>query len=389
MVFLFGPRVSSMREWPAKLHRLRLTESPKPLEFAPIKPQNAAATLSGWIPTRRRFAVGFAKPKARPSTRAQRDCSSMRPRPLRQPSPGRFLLAVCLLAIASSVVRGQSSDAPPPPPVPAAPGNDETARVEPVEASDADEPKPGVDRGTISRLFWTANPMLWPLAACSILTLGVALERFSAIRRKRVVPPEFVDRFMERLAAGKLDRDRAIELCKAHDSPAARVFTHIVKAWGQPGAAIRQVVAFDASGEVVELRRNLRVLSGMATLGPLLGLLGTVVGIIQSFDALGGRAGPDKGEALAQGISLALLATAFGLVIAVVAVSAYYYLHNRLDALVRELDDHAREVIDMVSSDAAFPPSADRRGAAVAAPTPIPAPPPPPDPSWTAEPRTF
>ena len=58
----------------------------------------------------------------------------------------------------------------------------------------------------------------------------------------------------------------------------------------------------------------------MATLGPLLGLLGTVVGIIQSFDALGGRVGPARGEALAQGISLALVATACGLVIAIFAV---------------------------------------------------------------------
>jgi len=315
----------------------------------------------------------------------------MRYRPPRRPSPGRFLLAVCvcLLAAIPHEARGQATegaDLPPPPAIPAPPQG-ETARVEPTQDQDeetgarpAEEPRPGVDRGTIGRLLWTANPMLWPLAACSIVTLGIALERLSAIRRKRVVPPEFVDRFLERLAAGKLDRDRAIELCKAHDSPAARVFTHIVKAWGQPGAAIRQMVAFDSSGEIIELKRNLRVLSGMATLGPLLGLLGTVVGIIQSFDALGGRAGPARGEALAQGISLALLATAFGLAIAVVAVTVYYFLLNRLDALVHELDDRARRVIDMVSSDAAFPPSQDRRIAA--------APPPPPvEPSWPSEPQ--
>jgi biopolymer transport protein ExbB len=203
--------------------------------------------------------------------------------------------------------------------------------------------------------------MLWPLAACSVLTVGFALERLSALRRKRVAPPEFIDRFLDRLAAGKLDRDRAIELCKAHDSTAARIFTHIVKAWGLPGATIRQMIAFDAAGEMIELKRNMRILSAMATLGPLLGLLGTVVGIIQSFDALGGRAGPTRGEALAQGISLALIATAFGLGIAILAVSMYYFLLNRLDVLVRELDDRARQVIDMVSSDATRPVAIDRR----------------------------
>src|SRR3954447_13563051 len=215
--------------------------------------------------------------------------------------------------------------------------------------------KPGINRGTVLQLLLRANPMLWPLAACSIFTLGIALERFLALRKKRVIPGEFVDRFLERLAAGKLDRDRALELCKANESPAARVFAQVVKAWGQPGTTIRQNVSFDAAGEVIEMKRNLRILNGMATIGTLLGLLGTVVGIIQSFDALGGRIGLARGEALAQGISLALVATAFGLVIAIFAVAAYYFLMNRVDALVRDLDDRARQVIELISGEAIRP----------------------------------
>ncbi len=62
-----------------------------------------------------------------------------------------------------------------------------------------------------------------------------------ALRRDRVIPREFVDRFLERLAGGKLDRERALELCRAHDSPAARIFSLVVNAWGQPGATIRQI----------------------------------------------------------------------------------------------------------------------------------------------------
>jgi biopolymer transport protein ExbB len=231
--------------------------------------------------------------------------------------------------------------------------------------------KPGVNRGSVRQLLLQANPMLWPLAACSIFTLGIALERWLAIRRKRVLPAEFVDRFLERLSTGKLDRERALELCKAHESPAARVFGMVIKAWGQPGATIRQTLSYDAAGEVVELKRNLRVLSGMATLGPLLGLLGTVVGIIQSFDALGGRVGPARGEALAQGISLALVATAFGLVIAIFAVAAYSYLLNRVDVLVRELDEKTRQVIDLVSSETVRPLGSDRRHGAISTSEPL------------------
>jgi biopolymer transport protein ExbB len=213
--------------------------------------------------------------------------------------------------------------------------------------------------------------MLWPLAAGSIFTVGIALERLLALRRKRVVPGEFVDRFLERLSSGKLDRERALELCKANDSPAARIFGLAVKAWGQPGAIIRQNLSFDSAGEFLEMKRNLRALSGMATLGPLLGLLGTVFGIIQSFDALGGRIGPSRGEILAQGISLALVATAFGLMIAVFAVVAYYYLLNRVDVLVKELDDRTRQVVDLVCGENARPGGPDRRQAGYSSSEPL------------------
>ena len=77
--------------------------------------------------------------------------------------------------------------------------------------------------------------------------------------------------------------------------------------------------------------------------------------MIQSFDAIGGKVGGGKSEALAQGISLALVSTAFGLGIAVVSVAAYYYLLNRVDLLVRDLDDQVRQVIDLVSAESLRP----------------------------------
>ncbi len=223
----------------------------------------------------------------------------------------------------------------------------------------------GVDRQSILRLITGSNPMIWLLGVCSIVTLGFGLERLVALRRRRVIPRDFVARFHERLAGGKLDRDRALELCRANDSPMARIFAHVVRYWGQPAASIRQAVEADAAGEVVDLKRNVRVLNATSTIAPLLGLLGTVIGMIESFNALGAKAGGAKSEALARGISLALVSTAFGLGIAIVSVSLYYYLLNRVDTLVRDLDEQALRAIDVVSAESVRPAS-DRRSAGYA-----------------------
>jgi biopolymer transport protein ExbB len=276
------------------------------------------------------------------------------------------LIAFPLRGLAQAPAETDSSKRSEPAQAAAPSGEPATANVAVVRDQNARTVKPSVDRSRVVRLLVQANPMLWILAICSVITLGYVLERLAALRRERVVPREFVDRFLERLSTGKLDRERALELCRAHDSPAARIFALVINTWGQPGLVIRQTVSHDAGGEVVELKRNLRVLSAMATLGPLVGLLGTVFGIIQSFDALGGRVGPARGEALAHGISLALVATFFGLAIAIVAVAFYYFFLNRVDILMRELDDRTRQVIDLVSSESHRMTPGERRHAPIA-----------------------
>ncbi len=96
--------------------------------------------------------------------------------------------------------------------------------------------KPGVDRSSVLRLVLHANPMLWPLAICSIVTLGYVMERFAALRRERVIPREFVDRFLERLSSGKLDRERASS-CVGHMRARRRGSFHW---WSTPGVSLVQ-----------------------------------------------------------------------------------------------------------------------------------------------------
>ncbi len=244
--------------------------------------------------------------------------------------------------------------------IPAETVPDEQPKVKSVEPPKAADTRAAKAPAGLASIITLSNPMVWALGACSIVTLGFTLERLVALRKGRVIPKDFVQRFSERLATGKLDRDRAIELCKANDSPMARIFLHIVRYWGQPAAVIRQALDHDAAGEIIDLKRNVRVLNGTATLAPLLGLLGTVIGMIQSFDALGSKVSAAKGEALASGISLALVSTAIGLGIAIISVAAYYFLLNKVDIVVRQLDENARQVIDLVSAEA-LRPAHDRR----------------------------
>lgn len=278
-----------------------------------------------------------------------------------------ILATLGAMTVATSTAQELSGPeiAPAPPPLPALPSDipvrpKATAKSKAIAKPAAARRNAAVGRGSIMLLLTKANPMVFLLGICSVATLGFTLERLVALRRNRVIPKDFVHRFLERLSSGKLDRDRAIELCRANESPVSRVFARIVGYWGQPAATIRQAIGYDAAGEVADLKRNVRALNGTATLAPLLGLLGTVIGMIQSFDALGGRVGPAKGEALAQGISLALVTTALGLGIAIVSVTVYYYLLSKVDVLVRALDDHARQVIDLISGEA-IRPASDRR----------------------------
>lgn len=236
-----------------------------------------------------------------------------------------------------------------PAPAPASTPN-QTASGQPTTA----ENKPAnsaflLDRSRFTEILRVENPLIWPMIICSVVAVGYFLDRWFSLRRARVVPREFVNRFLDRLGTGKLDRDRAMDLCKANDSPAARVFSQILMMWGEPAGQVRAAVSQAIGMEYMLLRKNIRVLNATATLSPLLGLLGTVVGIIESFNSLGGRNVPSKSAALAEGIGLALVMTALGLVVAIFSVSAYYYLLGRLDTLMVTLEQESLRVMEVVT----------------------------------------
>ena len=189
----------------------------------------------------------------------------------------------------------------------------------------------------------------------SVIAVWFAIERLVVLRRSRVIPRPFVDRMLEHLEQGRIDRNDALKVCEANDSPLAHIFAHGIRKWGKPSVEVEQAIIDGGERQVSQLRKHLRVLNGVATITPLVGLLGTVIGMIKSFiaiEATGAAAGSEEKLQLAVGIAMALLTTAAGLMIAIPSLILYMFLAGRVDSLVMEMDQLAQNVVDLISAEA-------------------------------------
>ncbi len=258
------------------------------------------------------------------------------------------LLSVLLLggvAVCSLELRGQTDGRP------AEVETDRPARGAPSETAAAESgAEKGIPRdplGIILALGW----FVYPLGLTSIVAVWVAIERLVVLRRGRVIPRHFVKRFFDLLEEGKLDPKSAMKLCEENGSPIAAVFAHGIRKWGKPSVEVEQAIIDGGERQVSQLRSYLRVLNGAATVGPLLGLLGTVWGMVESFNTIALKAAMGKSSELAAGIGLALLTTVVGLLIAIPALVMYMYLAGRVDALVMEMDGLAQELVDFISAE--------------------------------------
>ena len=205
----------------------------------------------------------------------------------------------------------------------------------------------------LRHIIHDAGPLMYAIVLCSFLLVAFFLERCVSLRRGRVIPKPFVKRFLSQLRDGKLDREQALELCKENGSPVANVFAGAVRKWGRPGVEVEQGVIDAGERATNGLRRYLRVFYGVATVGPLLGLMGTVLGMIQTFNVIADPASDALGRAapLAGGIAKALLNTAGGLAIAIPASILYVFFVSRVDRLVIEIDKLAQEVVNVISAE--------------------------------------
>jgi len=195
------------------------------------------------------------------------------------------------------------------------------------------------------------GPLMIPIAVCSLLLLAFVFERMVSLRRGRVIPGPFVKRFLQQLRQRDLDRDKALLLCEENGSPVAQVFAGAVRKWGRPAVEVEQGIIDTGERITNGLRRYLRVINGIATVTPLLGLLGTVVGMIRAFNSIATADALGRPELLAKGISEALLTTAAGLSVAIPALICYLWFVSRVDRLIIDIDALGQEVVNTISAE--------------------------------------
>ena len=218
--------------------------------------------------------------------------------------------------------------------------------AEPVSASDL------IPQKNLLQIMKAGGILMIPILFCSFITLVFVFERAVALRRGRVIPGPFVKRFLHQLGEGQLDREQALELCEQNRSSVAQVFAAAVRKWGKPAVEVEQAVLDAGERASNGLRKYVRIFNAVSTIAPLMGLLGTVFGMIKAFNDISTADAMGRPEFLARGISEALITTAAGLSIAIPALVCYLFFLGRVDQLIIELDALGQEVVSAVSLEA-------------------------------------
>ncbi|SFR48399.1 biopolymer transport protein ExbB [Marinobacter daqiaonensis] len=190
--------------------------------------------------------------------------------------------------------------------------------------------------------------LMVPIVICSILALAIILERFWTLRPSRVAPPGIMAELWRWIKSKDLNA-RKLKALQA-SSPTGRVLASGLMNAKHGREVMKESIEHEASQVIHELERFLNPLGTIATITPLLGLLGTVVGMIKVFAEME-FTGAGNAQALSGGIAEALMTTAAGLSVAIPALIAHRYFIRRVDALVVDMEQEAIRLVEVVHGD--------------------------------------
>ena len=225
--------------------------------------------------------------------------------------------------------------------------NEPAAAGQPVAGADGDAAEDEHPESYLDFAF-AGGWLMAPIGICSLLWLTFLGERLIYLRPSKIVPAGFT-RQIDGLEPGKLDAEKVDALCEANPSSAARVIRTAVQHIGETREEIELAVNNTAQREIHLMRRYIRVFAVIAAVAPLLGLLGTVTGMIQAFREVA-SSGLGSGQALAPGIYKALVTTAGGLVVAIPTLMTHYWMMSRVEGFVHRIDNLVVDFVEKFRS---------------------------------------
>ncbi|MGB5708326.1 MAG: MotA/TolQ/ExbB proton channel family protein [Arenicellales bacterium] len=191
--------------------------------------------------------------------------------------------------------------------------------------------------------------LIWPILLCSIIALAIILERFLALKSSDVAPPELLDRIRKLLQKGELDNKAINEI--EENSPLGKVLAAGLRNPNQHRVVIKEAIEEAGRHVVHELERHLQTLGTIANITPLLGLLGTVIGMIKVFSAIT-TFGVGDPQALAEGISEALVTTAAGLSVGIPSLMFHRYFKGKVNTLTVDMEQQALKFMKILQKEA-------------------------------------
>lgn len=197
--------------------------------------------------------------------------------------------------------------------------------------------------------FLKGGPLMWPLLACSILALAIVLTKLWFFYRVQRTADDLFSEVFDLLRNKRIDE--ALMVCQRSPSPLARVFVAVLHLKGRSRDHVKVVAGEVAGREGAPLEHFLGLLSTIATISPLLGLLGTVIGMIEAFTVIQAQ-GVGTPASLGGGISQALITTAAGLIVAIPVILCHRYLTGRVQRISLVMEDYILRVVDLLGDGA-------------------------------------
>lgn len=202
-------------------------------------------------------------------------------------------------------------------------------------------------RLTLWDMLNQGGPVLWIIVALSFVALAMTLYYFFTVTPKREVSQTFVKQALTALRSG--DLRGAYELCEGREEMMPNVLRAGLRMHGHDRYVIQEAMESEGERNAAALWQKISYLNNIGVIAPLLGLLGTVTGMMQAFGSIALDDSQVKGLNMANAVSQAMITTAAGLMLAIPALVVYYYLRGRVVKIVSEVEMHATEMIEQIA----------------------------------------